>query len=74
MSMVIPFYFFLETPSIIQGWVVPSIAPKQALIFSVIFWGIAIEAARRAVGGIFAVLLLFFSTYPLFGAYMPGVF
>ena len=74
MSMVIPFYFFLETPSIIQSWVVPSIAPKQALIFSVIFWGIAIEAARRAVGGIFAVLLLFFSTYPLFGAYMPGVF
>lgn len=73
-SLGIPLYFFFETPNIIQGWVVPSIAPKQALIFSIIFWALAIEVARRSVGWIFAVILLFFSAYPLFGAYMPGVF
>ena len=73
-SLLIPLYFFFETPNIIQGWVVPSIAPTQALICSIVFWALAIEAARRAVGGIFAVILLFFSTYPLYGAYMPGVF
>lgn len=72
-SFLIPIYFFYETPNIIQGWVVPSIAPKQALIFSVIFWALAIEAARRSIGGIFAVLLFFFSTYPLYGGYMPGI-
>ena len=73
LSLGIPLYFFFETYRIIQGWVVPSVAPLQALIFSILFWALAIEAARRAVGWIFAVILLFFSTYPLFGAFMPGV-
>lgn len=73
MSFLIPLYFFYETPNIIQGWVVPSIAPKQALILSVAFWALAIEAARRSIGGIFAILLFLFSTYPLYGGYMPGI-
>lgn len=72
-SLLIPLYFFIETPNIIQGWVVPSIAPQKALLFSVIFWAVSIEAARRSVGGIFAIILLLFSTYPLYGGFLPGV-
>jgi TRAP transporter 4TM/12TM fusion protein len=32
-----------------------------------------VEAARRAVGWVFAAVVLFFSTYPLFGDFMPGM-
>ncbi len=73
LSCGIPLYFFSKSIDIIYGWVVPDIAPFHAVILSGIMWAIALEAARRSVGWVFFAVLLFFSAYPLFGEFMPGL-
>ena len=70
LSFFLPLYFFLHADVAIRDWGVK--APTEAVILSIILWAILLEAARRAVGFVFFVVVLFFSTYPLFGFIMPG--
>jgi len=72
-SLGIPVYLFLNTNEIIKGWAVPSLAPTHAIFLSAVLWAIAIEASRRAVGWVFAGVVLFISVFPLFGEFMPSL-
>lgn len=72
LSFTIPLYFvYSETRIMWEAW--GALAPPLALALGTIFWLITIETGRRAAGPIFAVLILVFSTYPLYAQYMPGI-
>ena len=70
LGFFLPLYFFLHADVAIRDWGVK--APTEAVILSIILWGVLLEASRRAVGSVFFAVVLFFSTYPLFGFIMPG--
>lgn len=56
---------------IIRGWA--AIAPPYAIAMAVMLWALLLEALRRSVGWILAAVILFFSVYPIFAEYMPGL-
>ncbi len=71
LSAIIPFYFSTMSWEILaRGWATG--APMVPYILSIILWVLLIEAGRRAAGLVFAIVVLFFSVYPLFASYMPG--
>jgi len=71
LSFGIPFYFTFRGLTIsVEAWA--SLGPEHAVILCAIFWGVLVEAARRAAGPILACVVLFFSLYPLFAESMPG--
>ncbi|MFC1917980.1 TRAP transporter permease [Chloroflexota bacterium] len=71
-SILIPVYFALHESEIrVQGWSVA--APPLALAFSFILWLLVLEAGRRAAGPVFAIIVVFFSAYPLFASHLPGI-
>jgi TRAP transporter 4TM/12TM fusion protein len=72
LCFAIPFWFFLHAWDILlKGWEV--FPPREAFIMGLILWALVLEAARRTVGRILAILVLFFSVYPLFAEFMPGL-
>jgi len=72
LCFAIPFYFFLHAWEILwEGW--EASPPREAFIMGLILWGLVLEAVRRSVGWFLALLVLFFSIYPLFASHMPGL-
>jgi len=72
LSVAAPMYFVANEYEVLAlGWAMG--APPVPLTFSVILWVLMVEAGRRAAGPIFAIVILFFSVYPLFGSHMPGL-
>uniref|UniRef100_A0A7V3KNI6 TRAP transporter fused permease subunit n=1 Tax=candidate division WOR-3 bacterium TaxID=2052148 RepID=A0A7V3KNI6_UNCW3 len=72
LSFIAPFYFFLNSYSIIQeGWEI--IPPTRIFVLGLILMIMVLEAARRAGGLPFALICLFFATYTLYAQYMPGL-
>ncbi|MDO8472365.1 MAG: TRAP transporter fused permease subunit [Dehalococcoidia bacterium] len=55
-----------------QGWSFQS--PLWAAIASIVLWALAVEAARRTAGTVFALFVLVISLYPMFAIYVPGIF
>lgn len=49
-------------------------APLWAAIASIVLWALALEAARRTAGFVFASFVLVASAYPMFAIYIPGLF
>jgi TRAP transporter 4TM/12TM fusion protein len=72
LGFLIPAYFALKAEEILFGWA--AIGPLHATILGCIYFVLLIEAARRAAGWIFAVVIAFFSLYPIWSDYMPGFF
>jgi TRAP transporter 4TM/12TM fusion protein len=72
LSFLIPGYFAIKAEDILFGWA--AIGPKHATIMGCIYFVLLIEAARRAAGWIFAIVIAFFSLYPIWSHYMPGFF
>ncbi|MFC1917907.1 TRAP transporter permease [Chloroflexota bacterium] len=70
-SFCVPIYFFFKAADINYGWSV--VAPLQGTILAAVLWLVVIEASRRAVSNLFAVLVLLFSTYPFYAFIMPGL-
>ncbi len=70
LTMTIPLYFAYHE-EIVEQWQIRT--PPLATALGVILWVIMLEAGRRVAGPIFAGLIAFFSVYPLFGSYMPGI-
>lgn len=54
-----------------KGWEV--LPPIEVFVMGLIIWALILEAARRAAGWFFFFVVLFFSIYPLFASYMPGI-
>ncbi len=53
-----------------RGW--GYFAPWEITIIAIIFWALVIESVRRTTGLVLALVVLFFSLYPLFAPYMPA--
>lgn len=72
LSFIAPLYFFLNSYRMIQeGWEI--IPPEKIYILGLILMVMVLEGARRAGGNLFALVCLFFATYPLYAQYMPGL-
>ncbi|MFC2002032.1 TRAP transporter permease [Chloroflexota bacterium] len=48
--------------------------PPLGTALGLTLWLLVLEAGRRAAGPVFAGVIAFFSFYPLFGSYLPGLF
>jgi TRAP transporter 4TM/12TM fusion protein len=71
LTILVGVYFALHGLDIIElGWEYE--APPIATIFSIILWGVVIEAVRRSSGFTLAFMCLLFSFYPIYAGYMPG--
>lgn len=69
----IPFYLFLTSFQMsVKGWDV--IAPTHVFIICLIEVILVLEAVRRSVGTIFAIICFFFLIFPLFASHMPSPF
>jgi TRAP transporter 4TM/12TM fusion protein len=64
-------YFILKAYNIVlEGWEMSP--PQTAVIFGAILWVVMLDAGRRAGGLVLSLIVLFFSTYPLFADKLPG--
>jgi TRAP transporter 4TM/12TM fusion protein len=71
LTILVGVYFALHGLAIIElGWEYR--APTLPTIFSIILWGVVIEAVRRSSGFTLAFICLIFSFYPLYAGHMPG--
>lgn len=69
-TIVVTVYFGLHAETILTlGW--DYAAPPLAAVFSVVLWGLAIEALRRTAGSAVAIIAFLFSVYPMFSSRMP---
>ncbi|MHA7141559.1 TRAP transporter permease [Arthrobacter sp. Sr33] len=69
-TLVVTVYFGVNAETILNlGW--DYAAPPLAAVFSVVLWGLAIEALRRTAGSAVAVIAFLFSVYPMFSSRMP---
>ncbi len=70
-SFIIPAIFARYGYTIIErGW--GYFAPEEITYMAIILWALVIEAVRRTTGLALAIVILFFSLYPLFAPYMPA--
>jgi TRAP transporter 4TM/12TM fusion protein len=71
LTMVITLYLAYQGYTIIEkGW--GYFAPAHITAMAIIMWILALEAVRRTAGTTLAIVILVFSLYPLYAAYMPG--
>jgi len=70
-SLSIPIFFVYHSADVLGGWNVT--APPSVVALSLVLWLVVLEGARRAAGPVFAGIIGFFSFYPLFAVYMPGI-
>ena len=71
LSFGIPLFFAWQGYTIIErGW--GYFAPGHITFMAVILWALVIETVRRTTGLALAAVIIFFSLYPLFAAYMPA--
>jgi len=68
----ISIFLFAHGDDILDG-IFSRVPPAHVYPLLVIFFILIIEAARRQAGIFFAVFCFFFSIYPLFAKYMPGL-
>jgi len=72
-ALVICFYFASKATDILTlGW--ERFAPLHVTIISIILWLLIIELVRRSAGNVLAIIILIFSTYPLYAEHLPGIF
>lgn len=71
LSFLIPVIFARYGYTIIErGW--GYFAPREIMIMAIMLWALIIEAVRRTTGLALALVVFFFSLYPLFAPYMPA--
>ncbi len=71
LSFLIPAIFARYGYTIIErGW--GYFAPFEITIMGIVLWALIIESVRRTTGLVLALVVLFFSLYPLFAPYMPA--
>ncbi len=71
LSIAAPAYFiFLEYEILALGW--EAGAPTIPWLLSIVLWALVLESGRRSGGPSFAIIILFFSVYPLFSGEAPG--
>lgn len=72
LAFVIPMYLSTVAPILSQRpWAFSP--PMHLLIFASILCLLVLEACRRTGGIVFSLISLFFTTYPLYAHFLPGV-
>ncbi len=72
LCMITAAFFFLNAENIeYEGW--EYVTPILPLIMAIPICFLVFEGARRASGGIFFMVCLLFSAFPLFTEYLPGI-
>ena len=56
--------------NIMEGW--EYAAPQSALILSIVYWAVILEALRRAGGMVITVIVFVISLYPAYADLLPG--
>lgn len=70
-ALIIPSVFARYGYTIIErGW--GYFAPFEIMIMAILLWALIIEAVRRTTGLALALVIIFFSLYPLFAPHMPA--
>ncbi|MGY6644653.1 MAG: TRAP transporter permease [Salinarimonas sp.] len=64
------YFTFTAHRSLMEGW--EFAAPPLAMAMSFLLWVLIIEATRRTGGLVIAVIVFFFSLYPVFADVVPG--
>ncbi len=64
------YFTFTAHRSLMEGWEYS--APAMATAMSFVLWVLIIEATRRTGGLVIAVIVFFFSLYPVFADRVPG--
>lgn len=64
------YFTFTAHRSLMEGW--EYAAPPLAMAMSFLLWALIIEATRRTGGLVIAVIVFFFSLYPVFADVVPG--
>ncbi len=64
------YFTFTAHRSLMEGW--EFAAPPLAMAMSFLLWALIIEATRRTGGLVIAVIVFFFSLYPVFADVVPG--
>ncbi|MCC5977736.1 MAG: TRAP transporter permease [Salinarimonas sp.] len=64
------YFTFTAHRSLMEGWEYS--APPMAMAMSFLLWLLIIEATRRTGGLVIAVIVFFFSLYPVFADVVPG--
>ena len=64
------YFTFTAHRSLMEGW--EYAAPPLAMAMSFLLWALIIEATRRTGGLVIAVIVFFFSLYPVFADAVPG--
>lgn len=59
-----------EHELLLLGW--EAGAPTVPMLIGALLWVLMIEAGRRSAGPAFAIVVFFFSIYPIFASNMPG--
>ena len=71
-TFAIPVYFAIKGDAILQqGW--EYTAPVHALALAFVYWGLILEALRRAGGTAIFVIAMILSIYPVFSHLAPGI-
>jgi TRAP transporter 4TM/12TM fusion protein len=71
-TFAIPVYFAIKGDAILQqGW--EYTAPVHALALAFVYWGLILEALRRAGGTAIFVIATILSIYPVFSHLAPGI-
>lgn len=68
--VVISYFVATSERALIQGWEYG--APETAFYFSIAFWLLILEGARRTGGWVIFAVVLLFSLYPTFADRVPG--
>jgi TRAP-type uncharacterized transport system fused permease subunit len=72
LCMIISAFFFINAENIeYEGW--EYVTPPLCLVMAIPICFLVFEAARRASGGIFFIVCLIFSVFPLFTEFLPGI-
>jgi TRAP-type uncharacterized transport system fused permease subunit len=70
LSIAAPAYFVVyEYEVLALGW--EAGAPTIPWLISIVLWAVVLESGRRSGGPSFAIIILFFSVYPIFPALFP---
>ncbi|MFC1914130.1 TRAP transporter permease [Chloroflexota bacterium] len=73
LSMAGPSYYFLNAEEFSMSGV-SVVPPASIVILGVITWFLVLEATRRTFGLSLVLVVFFFSVYPLFAYFLPGIF
>jgi len=74
LSLSTAVFILVDLNHILFRWPLADSLTAGELVFGIILILLVLECIRRSIGNGLVIIILIFSAYTLFGAYMPGIF